>query len=144
MTLFPSYSLTSILVALSGSVRSYKYEHPEPTACMVFHPVFFSCWSHGALPCEEYSLFGADLKRSLPLQNNINLVLMAMYMDFLFLARLKTVDITKEAIRLEDVVLLHLLTTEQLEVGKRDNIHHKYSTGLMIRECEGVPYGTTA
>jgi hypothetical protein len=29
---------------------------------------------------------------------------------------------------LEDVVLFHLLTAELLKVGKRDNIHHKYST----------------
>jgi hypothetical protein len=95
---------------------------------MVFHAVLLSGWSHGALPCKEYSLFDADLKRPLALQDYINFVLMAMYVTFLFLAWLKTIDITEESICLEDVVLFHLLTAELLKVGKRDNIHHKYST----------------
>jgi hypothetical protein len=95
---------------------------------MVFHPVLFSGWSHGALPCKKDSLFDADLKRSLALQDYINFVLLAMYMTLLFLAWFKTIDITEESIRLEDIVLLHLLTAELLKVGKRDNIHRKYST----------------
>lgn len=95
---------------------------------MVLHTMHFPSWGHGALPCKEYSLFDADLKRPLALQDYINFVLMAMYVTFLFLAWFKAVDIAEESIRLEDVVLLHLLTAKLLKVGKRDNIHGKYST----------------
>ena len=129
MRLFPPCSLRSLLVDFLGLVGSNKYKHLKPPACMVFHPVLFSSWSHRTLSRTKYPLLSADLKCSLPLQNNINLVLMAMDMTFLFLAWLETIDITEESIRLEDVILLHLLTAELVKIGKRDNIHHKRSTG---------------
>jgi hypothetical protein len=48
-----------------------------------------------------------------------------MDMALLFLARLKTIDITEEALRLKQVVLLHLVAGELLEVGKCHDLHHK-------------------
>jgi hypothetical protein len=69
----------------------------------------FSGWSHGPLSRAQHLPVIPDLKGPLPFEYQIDLVLFAMHMTLLFLARLETVHVAEEPRRLKDIVFLHLL-----------------------------------
>src|SRR2546428_642546 len=71
----------------------------------------------------EDPLLAADLERPLPLEHDVDLVLIAVDVALLGLSRLEAVDVTKEPRRLKQVILLHLVRRELLEVVQRQHRH---------------------
>ena len=71
----------------------------------------------------ENVVFCSHLKRALPFEHQIDLVLLAVDMAFLLLPGLEAVDVAEEAGGLKNVVLLHLIAVKRLIIGQLYNFH---------------------
>src|SRR5436853_1187262 len=94
--------------------------------------MLFASWRHGPLPRSQNPFFISDLEFPLPFQNQVDLVLVAMDISLLFLARFKTIDIAEKPWALKDVVLLHLLRGKLLIIREINNLHLSRSLSLPL------------
>src|SRR5437867_5799363 len=104
-------------------IRRDENENGKPLLSMVADAVLIAGRGHNTLPGSEHLLFVTNLKCALPVQDNVYLVLLSMNVPLLRLPRLETIDVTKEARRLEKIILLHLLRRKLLEIFKAHDFH---------------------
>jgi len=97
-------------------IRSDKYQHLQARAGVIRHAMFLAGWRHCPLSRSQQALFVSHLKFPLPFQNKVHLVLRAMHVSLLLLARFEAVHVAKQPRGLKDIVLLHLLTAKLLTI----------------------------
>ena len=79
-----------------GQIRSDVDQDFQPLVRVVLDPMFVARRSHGSLTGSEHAYLRSDPKGPLPFQHDVDLVLLAVNVTLLFLARLKAVDVAKK------------------------------------------------
>ena len=93
----------------SGLIRRDEDQDFQPLTAVIPHAVFFTGRGHRALSWSQDVRLGSHLEGTLPLENQIDLILLPMNMAFLFLTGFKTIYVAKETRRLKDIVFLHFI-----------------------------------
>src|SRR5439155_9019172 len=124
----------TLLSYLLRRVGRDEDQHAETLLGVVADTMLQAGGRHHGLTRVEHPFLSADLERPLPLEHDVDLVLIAVHMALLGLPGLEAVNVAEKPWRLKQVVLLHLVRRELFKVVQAHNFHEAPSP-FPLRGC---------
>lgn len=123
-------------------MRRHEDEANQPLRALIHDSVHFAGFGQDGFAGLEGYFFVAGAKRAFAFEDDHHLVFVFVEMSGLRLPRFQTIEVTKEARRLEEIVLPHLCGVEFAQFFEVDDFHSQEGSRFsgIVHDMPGILY----